>query len=257
MRIVVPHHSLTKPLLANAVQACSDFGASLRELSADDCERYLADSLADAALLSPLQYSRISDYTECTIIPATCVALSGFTNAMGIFLSDTVAHIRSIGAYNPDDFVTIMGSIILRERYEAASTAIHKLSTDGAPDSEDAKLDAIIRVPDAEYAVAQLDVSEEFTDMAESPLPILLWVVRHEVAHRTTHDALLAMADATTELHVAEAGVIGKDYEPRAGTVLYRWSDEVEDGLDAAVNLLFYHQALTVLPEIRILTPDM
>jgi hypothetical protein len=39
---------------------------------------------------------------------------------------------------------------------------------------------------------------------------------------------------------------------PREGKILYRWNDDVQEGMEAALHMLFYHQLLSEIPAIKL-----
>ncbi len=65
------------------------------------------------------------------------------------------------------------------------------------------------------------------------------------------------MADAdVTERHVSEVATLDEDTTPRAGRITFRWDDDTETALTAVLNLLFFHQMIPEMPEVKILGRD-
>ena len=51
---------------------------------------------------------------------------------------------------------------------------------------------------------------------------------------------------------VSEIVPITADHMPREGKILYRWNDDVQEGMEAALHMLFYHQLLSEIPAIKL-----
>lgn len=249
MRIAVPNHPLAAPLLVHAQETCDSLGWKLLRMSDEECSDMLLSNRVDAALLTPVHYGLATGKVDLNIIPGPCVALHDYTNTMGVYFPNDVAVIKNIGAVAPQDFLSQMGAIVLRERFEAEENAVTTLS-----DSTQSSADCILAYPPAFDRPATLDVSEEFTDMAECPLPVYIWTCRLDADLEALPTAITSMADAqrTTE-HVEEVVRIHDDHFTREGTIHYRWNDDIEEGLNAVFNLLFFHQVLPKLPEIKLL----
>jgi hypothetical protein len=251
MRLAVPDIPLVDPLLRNAEAVCGRLGWTLQRVPVDQCAELLAANRVEAALISPLAYGQASGVVDYHIVPQTCVALVDFTNVMGITFPADVPMINTIGAEQPTDFLVIMGALMLQERFEARGAGITQLAAGGAATAP--AVDSIIAAPRPGAELPMLDVSEEFFDLAESPLPAFLWVYRMEADVDALPAALAEMADAELpEAVVREPGSLTEDHFPREGRIQYRWTDEVEEGLTAVLNLLYFHQYLTNLPDIKL-----
>ena len=101
-----------------------------------------------------------------------------------------------------------------------------------------------------------LDLSEEWGDIAEAPLPMALWACRIDAAtdNENLAEIVASIADpAVAEEEVREAESDETDAYPREGKMTYRWNDEVETGLIAVMNLLYFHQMIPEIPEVKIL----
>ena len=64
------------------------------------------------------------------------------------------------------------------------------------------------------------------------------------------------MADATQESPVSEMLPPSGDHFPREGRITYRWDDDSEEALAAALDLLFFHQVLREIPAVKLLGRD-
>lgn len=251
MRIAIPEDALVAPIVARAETVCAERGWTLRTSTEQGCAELLANNLVDVALVSPLAYGRAAGVVDYNIVPGPCVALVDFTNTAGIYFTQNIATITHIGAENPDNFMEQMGVVILRERYEAEAAAVLTLERDSIA------ADCIVARPTEDGPTATLDVSEEFSDLAECPLPAYLWVCRLDADVSVLPEALTDMADQEIVEHTVEEHVhLCDDHFVREGRIHYRWSDDVEEGLLAVLNLLYFHQRLPNLPDIKLLKFD-
>ena len=249
MRIAVPTDTLAHPILVHAHDVCSRLGWTLLNADVDACADMLLANKVEVALVSPIHYGLATGKLDLNIVDGSCVALQDYTNTMGVFFPNNVAEITRIGATNPTHFLSQMGAVVLRERFEAANVSVDLVATN----LQD--VDCVLAQPPYDNKVATLDVSEEFTDMAECPLPVYIWACCPEADIDALPSVLLAMADATyVEQQVEEEVHIHDEHFTREGKILYRWTDEVEEGLNAVFNLLFFHQILPKLPEINLLS---
>lgn len=245
MRIAIPTDELTAPITELAVQVCESNGFTLVRAAEEECADMMLDNRVQVALLSPLAYGKATGVVDVCVVDATCVALDGFTNVAGVYFSHNAAIIETVGTEHPDRFLMHMGTILLKERYDAQHAVVSKTNSSDGTDCVVARITA--------NAQATLDVSEEFTDMAECMLPAFMWVCRADVEMPALANILESMAAPTTTVQeVSEVVHLPNEQFTRGGRIVYRWSDEVGEGLNAVLNLLYFHQSLTVLPEIAI-----
>lgn len=251
MRIAVPSDPLVQSIVANVQETCNRLGWTLIIRSSDECADMLMSNRADVALITPFHYGMATGKLDLNIVGGPCVALHDFTNTMGVYFPNNVAFIKTIAATHPDHFLSKMGAIVLRERFEAEDVSMIQVG------NADESSDCVLAFPSEYQRVATLDVSEEFTDMAECPLPVYLWACRVDSVSEQLAGAVAAMADNNVvDQFVEEVVHIHDEHFTREGKVLYRWSGEVEEGLNAVFNLLYFHQVLPVLPEIKLLATD-
>jgi hypothetical protein len=170
----------------------------------------------------------------------------------GVSFNGGLDEIKTVGSSRPKSFHAIMGSLILREKYGAHSTPVVGTNEAGIPD-------AVVESRDDTQTLPTLDLSEEWGDIAEAPLPMALWACRSEAATEIENldEIIASIADAAiAEEQVLEAESDETDAFPREGKMMYRWSDEIETGLIAAMNLLYFHQMIPEIPEVKILGRD-
>lgn len=248
MKIAIPDAPHLSPLTANAQAVCEDMGWELLVVPEDRAATMLINHMVDMALVSPLGYGSGVGKVDLRIIPGPCMVLNDYTNIAGIRFRDNIEEIRTIGSHQPASFLPVIGSLLMREKFEAPSTPVQRI-TKGAP------ADCMIDLNTPEDEPAAMDVSEEWFDLAEMPLPIAIWACRVEAELDKVTDAARRMAASPLqEVHVTEP-ITSADVEqfPREGTITWTWSTSVEEAFGGALNLLFFHQVLPEIPEVKVL----
>lgn len=246
MRIAISDAPYLNPLIANIDAVASERGWTVQRVPEEKATQLLKNNLVEIALFSPLGYASAVGAVDYRIIAGPCCALVGYTNVAGIDFNGQLAEITKVGSTRPTSFHAIIGSLILREKFDAAPTPV-------IPVTEAVSPDAVIKAVDETKSPLTLDLSEEWGDIAESPLPVAIWSCRAEADVEGLQDVITSFADATIEeAPVREAESDESDAQPREGRMLFRWNDEIETGLVAVMNLLFFHQIIPEIPEVKI-----
>jgi hypothetical protein len=249
VKIAVPDSPLADPLIANAEGVCHRLGWTMVRVPDERCAELLLTGMADMALVTPLGYGQGVGKVDYRIVPGPAVALHDYTNIAGIRFAPDAQEIATVGSHRPSAYFPILGNIVMREKFEAPVVELKSVG-------DVVDVDCIID----EQAFAgttsppTLDLSEEWYDMSESPLPALVWVCRMDADLDTIPTAISQMADpSVTEHFVSETASLTSDASPREGRISYRWNDDLEDAIDAVLHVLYYHQLLTELPAVKIL----
>jgi len=244
--VAVPTLDLAVPVVSNIDHVCQARGWQVVRTSLDECGNLLKANRVDMALTSPYGYGKGVGVVDYRIIGGPCLALEDYTNCYGI---DFPPHSRGLHhAYSPEPtaFSTIIGRLIMAEKFDVALELV------SAKEQADCLIGPVVSgQPPA------MDLSEEWFDIVESPLPLALWVVRVD-SEATDVEAFVTECADQLLLHtnVSELVAINADHMPREGKILYRWSSDVEEGLTAALHTLFYHQVLPELPAIKMIGRD-
>lgn len=244
--VAVPTLDLAAPVVKHVEQACQARGWQIVRASLDECGDLLKANRADLALTSPYGYGKGVGVVDYRIIPGPCVALEDYTNCFGIAFPPDSKGLNHVYSPEPTAFSTIIGRLIMAEKFDVALELI----------SAQDQADCIIG-PVAAGQPPTMDVSEEWFDIVESPLPLALWVVRVD-SEASDVETFIAECSDPNLLHtnVSEIVSINADHMPREGKILYRWSSDIEEGLTAALHTLFYHQVLSELPAIKLIGMD-
>ncbi|MCX8055511.1 MAG: hypothetical protein N3A67_07585, partial [Ignavibacteria bacterium] len=102
-----------------------------------------------------------------------------------------------------------------------------------------------------------IDISEEWFDAFEFPLPIAFWVTSGEIENAD----MLEIIDNIKDNLLSNKETINENtdtakYQERSGEIIWKWSEEIESALDKTIDLLFYHQIIDDIPDTKILGRD-
>lgn len=229
-------------------------GWSVHRASGDECASRLLNNQADLALLSPLGYGQGVGRVDYRIIPEPCISLVDYTAVAGIQFSENANEISSFGSRTPNEFLPIIGSLLLREKYEAADNPV-------VPATDFSKVDCLIdeysELENSSPSQVALDIGEEWFDIVELPLTVGVWVCRMDSELTDVAASARAMSSgALNDVEVHELTAGEADRMPRFGHITYRWSDDVEQGFDSVLRLFYYYHILPELPAIKLLGRD-
>lgn len=243
MIVAIPTTALAQPLVASIDAVAERLNWKIVRASESECSRMLLANTADVALLTPLGYGEGVGKVDYRIIPGPSVMLHDFTNVVGVTFTEGALDIQTAASAAPTDWLVRMGALLLAEKFEIRVTMT------------EAPADCTIDYVGA--SVATIDVSEEYGDITDGPLPAYIWVARMDADLDALTDAIQASADpAIADRAVIEQLSAEADHFPREGRITFRWTNETEDALDAALNLLFFHQVLPEIPAVKLLGRD-
>ncbi len=243
MTIAIPDLPLTDPLCTHVRAIADANGWTVRTASLDACGELLHANAVELALTTPLGYGRGVGTVDYRIIPGPCLALEDYTNAYGVWFNEGGGALATYASSEPGAFTTMVGRMVMAEKFDILLRE--------TPAPADCTIGAVTG------ALPSLDLGEEWFDLVESPLPVALWVARVD-SDATELDRIVAsFADEHLLARpVSELVPVTSDRMPREGRILYRWSDDVLEGLEAALHTLFYHQLLPEIPAIKLYGRD-
>ncbi|MCX6140745.1 MAG: hypothetical protein NTX15_07960 [Candidatus Kapabacteria bacterium] len=246
MTIAIPTRELAEPILTNIREVCAQRGWEIRSATLDQCGKLLLNNSVEMALTSPLGYGLGVGKVDYRIVPGPCVALQDYTNAFGIWFPDGGRGLATYSSPEPGSFPTLACRMVMAEKFDVVLT-----------DAPDGAMGDCVIGPVTNGLAPAIDVGEEWFDLIESPLPIAVWVVRVDAEENNVDEAIALFADERLlEHNVSEVVPPMSDRMPREGKVLYRWTSDVEEGLDAALHTMFYHQILPEIPAIKLYGKD-
>ena len=140
--------------------------------------------------------------------------------------------------------------LLLAEKFD-----IHtKISSDKVSKDE---VDAYISCFAEQAGEFSIDISEEWFDAFEFPLPIAFWVTSGEIENADMIELTNSIKDKLlTNYETINENAERTKYQQRSGEIIWKWSEEIENALDKTMDLLFYHQIINDIPDTKILGRD-
>ncbi|MDZ4745456.1 MAG: hypothetical protein SGJ05_05585 [bacterium] len=247
MTVAISDSPLLSPLTMHAEDVCARLGWKLLRVTEAKAADMLLKNFADLALVSPLGYGLGVGRVDYRLVPGACVMLNNYTNVAGINFRESLEIIETCESATPEDFLSIMGSIVLAEKFDL-DVVLTKSGTSST--GSDSSVDYV-----RDGQVAALDVSEEWWDLTELPLPVAVWACRIEADIDKIPEAVEAMCSQGLVPHmIDEAVTLGE--LPRQGSIIYKWDADTEKALMSTLEMLFYHQYVPELPAIKLLGRD-
>ena len=242
MKIAIPRLELAQPLLTHAADVAARHGFTLVEASLEECGTMLLNNHVDVALMSPHGYGLGVGRVDYRLIPGPCLALEDYTHAYGLWFPEAGSALETFHASQPDAYLSVISRLVMAEKFD-----VH-LEYTATSERADVTIGST-----SENPTPAMDLGEEWFDIVESPLPLAVWVHRVDSEY-IEHVAIVREFADQNLLHreVSEIVPITADHMPREGKILYRWNDDVQEGMEAALHMLFYHQLLSEIPAIKL-----
>ena len=254
MRIAVPENKLFSKFTNNLISISEKNDIQIITASEKRCTELLHSNRVDIALLSPLGYGLGVNNVDYRIIPGPALATHGFTSIASIFFKPGLKNVTSCIAENPDDFIMIIGRLILEEKFDLLLNIGQNKGS----------VEELLKIADSAMAWQRhtpgdvsLDISDEWFDTYEMPLPLMFWVCHYD---DTTEDYFrlirsLFSTDNEFEELVIDDERISEDYI-RSGKLTWVWDNDFEDALAETLSFLYFHQLLPEIPAIKLLGRD-
>ncbi|GBD07047.1 Chorismate dehydratase [bacterium HR21] len=246
LRIAAPEGPLYAPLLSSPAPR----EVVLIRTSEHHCAQLLATSQVEVAFLSPLAYGQASQTTEYRIIPASALALEGYTERVWLAFRPGLRTLRRCIVPAEAHFLPQALRLLLLELYDLEPELLPRAVTQEVDALHDA--DAVLSWNETHTDFPRLDVGEEWYTAFEYPLLLGFWVCRGEELPSTLPHLLLSLARSALPAieSVREASPI-PPLPPRHGRIHWRWNQILADALQQTLTLLYYHG---LVPHIREVT---
>ncbi len=254
IRIGVPNNIQYDFLLENFAQLKAQYSLSLIRDSEDKILQMFKGNLLDAVLLSPLSYGKGMPDSDFRIIPSHCLALENYTGFASIYFNRNSNQFKTLAAESENSFLTIASRIVMAERYNSF------------PEIIEMKADKVKMLSKCDTAVLwerstgdefALDLTEQWFDTYEFPLPIAMWVCKAvdypENIARIVEE--LTNSDKKEELVSEAIDINGSNYV-REGVIHKYWNEDIENSLFQTLELLFLLQIYTDIPAIKVLDKE-
>lgn len=245
LTICAPKHSYLLPILANASIYCAEHGHNFIEMSEKQCIDALYTGKADIALINPLDYALSK--AQMLAIPTFAVFAESYTGISSIHFSNTSSSLDTIGLES-DDFLMNIGLIGLTEKYDLLmQKSIIQSNLDKTSILE--HYDSAILWNSPSTISGALDITEEWSDYNDFPLPIAFWACKDEDFAVDLREITKQLAaDDLPEIETITDSAEHADEIGRIGSLLYHWKDDFKEHIMSIQHILYYHQ---MIPEIR------
>ncbi len=210
----------------------------------------LQSNQVDIALLTPTAFAKISRKGDWRIIPSTVLATKGYAELLTLSFKQNLNSIDSIYFEDANYYLKSIIQLLLAEKFD-----IHTKISSGNVNIEE--VDAYISYFAENAGDFSIDISEEWFDAFEFPLPIAFWVTCGEIENAD----MLEITDNIKDNLLSNKETINERtdtarYQERSGEIIWKWSEEIESALDKTMDLLFYHQIIDDIPDTKILGRD-
>lgn len=246
-RIYVSANFPFPEILGNIESVCHERGFELIKTDEKTCREHLLLNRASLALLSPLGYGLGVKSADYRIIPTYTAGLVSYTGKASLYFNSGLTTLDKIGSNNPEDFMMIIGQILLSERYEIdAVTEFAKGSTE-----ELLKKYSSVMAYGSSENTNSMDISEDWFESFEIPLILGFWVARNEEEPEDVVELtkLFAVDDLPEEIEIFAEN-------EREGKILTKWNSEIKLSLEQTLELLYYHKLLPEIPAVKIYGMD-
>ncbi len=247
-KIAVPDTPYLKDLFANSDKVKEEYGFEFFVVPEDKIGEFFFNNRFDLALLSPMDYALGIGKSDYRILEGPCFAAEAYTKLGSVYFNPNLPDISTIGTPTPENFLIKIAKLLLAERYEMHPNI---MKFDGSVSESLAKHDAVLTLVSDKEIEATLDISEEWYINSSSPLPLAFWVARNDEAPNDAHDIIkkLAADFYQTDIIINEQSEDGSFV--REGRILKVWNEEIAKALVEVIELLYYHQFIPEIGDVK------
>lgn len=255
IRIVFPNIESYSKLFKLCDSYCPEHNIKYYKAKESECVDLLLRNLVDCAFISPLGYGMGVKIADFRVIPGPVVFSQDYTGLASIYFKKGLASVQSLFSPTPKDFPMIIARLLLAEKFGIDLTL---QTMEGSREEILEKSDAGVFWGRSQSDEPSLDVSEEWFDLIEEPLPLGFWVCRAEDFPQNIVEIVNSIVDPdlSSEETVSEDLTTISHRVTRSGTIFWRWKAEFEEALKSVLLFLYYHQLLEEIPEVKILGRD-
>lgn len=249
LTIAIPQNPAYSSLIANTQSLCRERGYICRELSESECANSLYKGTADLALINPLTFAKHP--SELRVIPSLAMSVEGCSNIASIHFVPGRENILRLGMQN-DEFFLRLGALCLAEKFDLFPELIIDHSLGDALLDAEKQYDAWIAWNSAR-GQGSLDISEEWSDFQELPLPLAFWACKDEDSHELIDITRLCAADDLPDSDEIISETLDSEADPRTGIVHFTYNGTFQASLDAVQHFMFYHRIIESVRAITLL----
>ena len=222
--------------------------------NADEAADLLLSARVDVALLDPLGYGQGLGKADYRILPAGCLAVQSASGLVRILFRSDTNEIKRCAIDVKDNYLRKISQILLQEKFgiEAEFTILKSITEVSLQE-----FDVVITENRSINSDVALDLTGEWFDLYDIPLPIAFWVCRYDEDNTHILELLEKLAGAFEE--VIPTG-INDDHNIELYSddclFLRRWNEDIANALTFTLDFLYYHQELTEIPDVKLINDD-
>jgi hypothetical protein len=209
----------------------------------------LINNDADAAIITPREYGKALKLLDLRIMHQPFVTASGYSGLATIEFQGKGDKIESCYCPSPDSYLMNIGRLVLSEKYGLAVKFVENENyTKDSPEM----LDISMIWGTSETNPRTLDITEEWMDAFDIPLPLAFWVCRSDNFPEHIQEVVKSLiGNFIQRIGIKEPNSSVVKNLPRTGELLTTYTPEIESALDQTFHVLFYHQVFDEIPSIK------
>ncbi len=251
LKIAIPNNKLAESLIQNYNNIKSQYNLNLIEIKEEDILDLLIANKVQIALITPIEYGKAINKLDLRIIPPIALSSISYLGIVDIILKSAIDKIESIIIEPKWNYLGIISYIILKEKYN--QHPIQNIYDEKSANN----FDTIVTEHNPENGLLNLDISEEWYDLYEIPLPIYFWVCRADNPDKNIEEIIKSLvAQKNLVSNIKEELPSDKNYNPREGKLMFEFNDDFLNSLEFILQNLYYHQFINEIPAIKILGKD-
>jgi predicted solute-binding protein len=218
---------------------------------------------ADIVLTPALDYARNVGVVDFALVPGVGIMTAGFAGVLKLVFNRGLSGVASIAAHDPGSSDAMVARIVLSEKHDIEPRMVPaqgKALDDMLATADAALLAGDDAVFDLSGNTSLLDLSDEWEDLVEAPLPYMIaWgrvgEIDDDVLAELTlaRDAAVLMLPDFAATH--EHGSVATAFYERylKGSIRYSLEEQDLIGLDALYRYAFYYALVSDVPAIKYL----
>jgi len=240
---------IIEPIVANLVSSCKEFNFELYRIDESEMFNVLKANRYDLALINPLLYGKSMGFADLRILPETCIAHVGFTGMLSLRFAFNSPDLSVVNVQSPNSFVAAAAKILLSERYDLEPDFVK---------SDVSSSDAANLIIGGQSPENSLDLSEDWYDTFEIPLPLAFWCGKNE---EILPEYIQLVNDSKNENLSKEFAVHENIDENtgnyvRSGSIITHWSDEIKSAVEQTLQMLYLRGYFNDIPAVKLPNDD-
>ncbi len=252
IRVGIPDNAIFKKLYSNSELIKDKYNLEIFVLPEVEVLKLFKARRLDIALLSPLGYGSGVKVADYRIIEGPCLASVSYNGFASILMKAGIRNIKKLNSNSADDYMMLIGRVLLAERYDINL----KLENEKLDSSTlFASSDISIIWGSLYEAPIKFDISEDWYETYEFPLPLGIWCTYGDNPIENCNEIINELADSNLK-DIEEINEIDGFGDIKTGELIWKWNGDMQKSMEEIVRLLFFHQFIIEVPKIKLLNKD-